>query len=306
MATKLMSVCLAMDVVSALSVSGRLTEVGNLRSKHVSSNITFQCNIAECGCAPYTGGEAWCSDTTSKMKSTFCAASADNCAVCKGISCSVGSTPSQSLIICPFLGAMIQDGFLPVKDSYTREELQSLTETAGLPSSVAQLHTASNFKDIPSGIIDIFNMEGLPNEHKTSTGIHDCATLYHDCKHSNGIYTCESEVDIVGFKSCQAALPNSVKFEDFWSVADANSDNILTRAELEAGDEFYSVVDANPIASGDIVGSFGFILDIFGSGGAISKQDLQRVFIERRSPSHYVFGSANTSVVLRERPMRNP
>jgi hypothetical protein len=133
---------------------------------------------------------------------------------------------------------MIQDGFLPVKDSYTREELQSLTETAGLPSSVAQLHTASNFKDIPSGIIDIFNMEGLPNEHKTSTGIHDCATLYHDCKHSNGIYTCESEVDIVGFKSCQAALPNSVKFEDFWSVADANSDNILTRAELEAGDEF--------------------------------------------------------------------
>jgi hypothetical protein len=233
MATKLMSVGLVMDVVSALFLSERLTEVGKLRSQ---------------------------------------------------------STPSQSLIICPFLGVMIQEGFLPVQDSYTREELQNLTETAGLPSSVAELHTASNFKDIPSGTIDIFSMEGLPNEHKTSTGIHDCATLYHDCKHSNGIYTCESEVDIVGFKSCQAALPNSVKFEDFWSVADANSDNILTRAELEAGDEFYSVVDANPIASGDIVGSFGFILDVFGSGGGISKQDLQRVFIERRSPSHYVFG----------------
>jgi hypothetical protein len=239
-----------MDVVSALSLSERLTEVGKLRSQN---------------------------------------------------------TLSQSLIICPFLGVMIQEGFLPVKDSYTREELQSLTETAGLPSSVAELHTASNFKDIPSGTLDIFGMEGLPNEHKTSTGIHDCATLYHDCKkHSNGIFTCQSEVDIVGFQSCQAALPNLVKFEDFWSVADANSDNILTRAELEAGDEFYSVVDANPIASGDIVGSFGFILDIFGSGGAISKQDLQRVFIERRSPSHYVFGSANTSALLRGRPMRNP
>merc|ERR1719440_2544839 len=144
---------------------------------------------------------------------------------------------------------MIHEGFLQVKDSYTSEELLSLTVKAGLSEADAQAHMAGNFKDIPSGIIDIFNMEGLPNEHKTSTGIHDCATLYHDCQHSNGIFTCESEVDIVGFKSCQAALPNSVKFEDFWSVADANSDNILTRAELEAGDEFYSVVDANPIAS---------------------------------------------------------
>lgn len=197
--------------------------------------------------------------------------------------------PSQGRIICPFLGVMIQEGFLRVKEGYSREELFSLTLNAGLAQADAMDHMESNFKDIPSGMIDIFNMEGLPNEHKTSTGVHDCATFYHHCRPASGFFSCESEVDILDFQSCRADLPNSARFEEFWRVVDANGDDRLTKAELQAADGLFPVVDANPIASGDIVGSHSFILDMFGQNGEITKQDLQLVFLERRSPSYYSF-----------------
>eukprot|EP00971_Amphidinium_carterae_P330584 6463697-Amphidinium_carterae.1 len=54
-------------------------------------------------------------------------------------------------IICPFLSTLINEGVLPRKDLYTRDELQEITIQAGLSEDVTIGHVDSNFAHNPSG-----------------------------------------------------------------------------------------------------------------------------------------------------------
>jgi len=84
-------------------------------------------------------------------------------------------------IICPFLSTLVNEGALPVKDSYTVAELRNVTLFAGLPADLLDPHVAGNFQNNPSGTQDLFSMEGSSKEHATSTGVHDCPTMYFYC-----------------------------------------------------------------------------------------------------------------------------
>mmetsp|Transcript_53294 Transcript_53294/g.127133 ORF Transcript_53294/g.127133 Transcript_53294/m.127133 type:complete len:393 (+) Transcript_53294:84-1262(+) len=197
--------------------------------------------------------------------------------------------PDHRRIICPFLSTLINEGSLPVKPSYTREELQEVTIQAGLSEAITIGHVEGNFMHNPAGVQDIFNMEGAANEHITSTGVHDCPTFYYDCKEdSSGVGTCTNT-------TLECKLPNKDRFESFFSAADANSDLHLTREELTTFAQGYpDIVDGNPLrVGGSIEGSHQAILEIFGEprGERISKESLRRIFIDRRFPGGYTFPS---------------
>merc|ERR1711920_1189327 len=143
---------------------------------------------------------------------------------------SLYTTADYKRIICPFLSTLVNEGIVPVKTSYHRDELRDYTIDAGIDPVTAEAHIWSNFKDIPSGEIDIFDMEGLPNEHHTSTGINDCNTFVHTCiTHDAGHRECSTETQN---KMC--GVPSQVHFDSFFQIADVNPDNVLTSAELAA------------------------------------------------------------------------
>eukprot|EP00971_Amphidinium_carterae_P236347 4690222-Amphidinium_carterae.1 len=138
-------------------------------------------------------------------------------------------------------------------------------------------------------------MEGAANEHVTSTGIHDCPTLYYNCVTSAGVQSCQNF-------TLDCELPNKPLFEQFWKDVDTNGDNWMTRAELEAYSRVHSgkefpppafIVDVNPIARGSIFGGHDALLTIFGEGrgenSKISKEDFFRISILRKFPEGYVF-----------------
>jgi len=233
-------------------------------------------------------------------------------------------------IICPFLSTLVHEGALPVKDSYTVGELRNVTMFAGLPADLLDPHLAGNFQNNPSGTQDLFSMEGASNEHVTSTGVHDCPTMYFNCFKTDGVSFNNimfEDVQVIGDQtwSCtnrtlSCELPNEDRFDTFFSEVDANQDGIMTRTELSdatfggmvgpapSPDSSFqtqdvSFVDANPIALGDVRGSHMFIIDIFGEPCAdghpcdergfpdtISKERLRTVFIDRQFPEDYVFG----------------
>jgi len=58
-------------------------------------------------------------------------------------------------------------------------------------------HVAANFQFNAPGLIDIFNMEGNPNEHDLSSGINDCETTY-PCFDEAGRGKCTHAPSIVG------------------------------------------------------------------------------------------------------------
>eukprot|EP00403_Amphidinium_massartii_P015669 CAMPEP_0178418252 /NCGR_PEP_ID=MMETSP0689_2-20121128/24992_1 /TAXON_ID=160604 /ORGANISM="Amphidinium massartii, Strain CS-259" /LENGTH=389 /DNA_ID=CAMNT_0020039639 /DNA_START=48 /DNA_END=1217 /DNA_ORIENTATION=+ len=198
------------------------------------------------------------------------------------------ATPDIKKIICPFLSTLVNQGILPVKSSYTREELQQITIEAGLDEETTIGHVEGNFMHNPSGEQDIFNMEGAANEHITSTGVHDCATFFYDCKEdSNGVGTCTNTT-----LECQ--LPNEGRFESFFSKADVDpADDYLTSKELSTFAEGYpDIIDGNPLrVGGSINGSHQAILAIFGEpkGEGITKANLKRIFIDRQFPDGYTF-----------------
>merc|ERR1719242_2582388 len=189
-------------------------------------------------------------------------------------------------IICPFLGALVNERKLAVKTLYHRDELRDITIAAGLDPAITEGHIQSNFKDIPSGMIDIFDMEGLPNEHHTSTGINDCNTYVYNCKtHNEGHKVCSTETQN---KLC--GVPSQAHFDSFFQIADVNQDNILTSAELTNAEDKVSLNDFNDIGVGTISGSFQFLIDVFGdSPQGISKDALRTVSLDRRFPATYVF-----------------
>lgn len=196
------------------------------------------------------------------------------------------TTADHKRIICPFLSTLVNEGMMEVKTSYHRDELRDITIAAGLDPATTEGHIQGNFKDIPSGEIDIFDMEGLPNEHHTSTGINDCNTFVFNCiTHDGGHKECSTETQN---KMC--GVPNQVQFDNFFQIADVNHDNVLTSAELANADGKVLANDFNEIGGGTITGSFQFLIDVFGdSPQAISREALRTVSLDRRFPANYVF-----------------
>merc|ERR1712107_821221 len=101
------------------------------------------------------------------------------------------------------------------------------TIEAGLDPLIAREHVAGNFANIEvfnkngEQVMDIFDMEGNPNEHIFSTGIHDCATEYTECKHPReGMKTCKSETVHKAPRCSPTAkakdFPNVDNFKRFW------------------------------------------------------------------------------------------
>mmetsp|Transcript_58304 Transcript_58304/g.136317 ORF Transcript_58304/g.136317 Transcript_58304/m.136317 type:complete len:253 (+) Transcript_58304:122-880(+) len=206
-------------------------------------------------------------------------------------------------IICPFLSALVNEGVLEVKNSYTRDELMAITIQAGLDPEIAVGHTEGNFANNPSGEQDIFAMEGAANEHDTSTGIHDCPTLYYNCHNltEDGKYT---EIQSCQDLTVDCEVPSQPAFEQFWNDVNTDTQDCgMTLAEVNAYADgfqppnttaFHPMADYNPIARGTLAGSHFLILEVFGEGEpkCISKYNLFRLFIMRKFPKGYVFPSA--------------
>lgn len=133
-------------------------------------------------------------------------------------------------------GDKIVQGALPAKLVYTRDELQEFSEEAGLPRVDAELHTEGNFLNIPTGKIDLFDMEGNPNEHQTSTGIADCPSPYPP--QTGNLNACRVFDPIVGNVKCTPTPPCQTPeraqraFNIYLGAADISpKDGLLTPAE---------------------------------------------------------------------------
>lgn len=112
-----------------------------------------------------------------------------------------------------------------MRDCYTKAELQDLTLNAGLSRLEAMPHIDSQFRRIYSNEIDIFAMEGLPDEHLFSTGISDCKTDYSNLEEcpADGSEGAEDGTPLTGVRVCPTKncdLPNPSKFEDFFTYFD--------------------------------------------------------------------------------------
>mmetsp|Transcript_41610 Transcript_41610/g.62112 ORF Transcript_41610/g.62112 Transcript_41610/m.62112 type:complete len:291 (-) Transcript_41610:320-1192(-) len=192
--------------------------------------------------------------------------------------------PDFASVICPFLSTLLKEKVLPVKSSYTKQELRSVTMRAGgLDKAELLGHIESNFLNNPSGVLDLFNMEGAVNEHIFSTGINDCKTDYKHCTTLNGTQSCPGATT----KPCH--LPNEQIFERFFRRADADRDGSLSLSEI-VGMESFPTVDRNlQFGQGSIEGSFRQLILVFGQGGHITKSALERVLLDRLFPEYYKF-----------------
>merc|ERR1711879_991212 len=154
-----------------------------------------------------------------------------------------------SSVICPFLATMIKQGALPVRDIYRQEELSNVTVMAGLdPTSVMGHVNDGNFRDVPTMMMDLFDMEGNVNEHQSSTGILDCQTTYPE--EGNG--TCVFDA-VTGNNKCPTPNKNCrtedvvrAKFDAFFKAADNNTDGKITGEELDAVEELYDSEELMP------------------------------------------------------------
>merc|ERR1719229_379395 len=82
---------------------------------------------------------------------------------------------------------LVHEGVLPVRPIYRWDELQEVTIKAGLEANFTQDQLiAANFAFNPSGLQNIFAMEGAANEHFGSTGINDCASVFRNCQEESG------------------------------------------------------------------------------------------------------------------------
>merc|ERR1719510_1463716 len=154
-----------------------------------------------------------------------------------------------SAVICPFLATMIKQNALPVQDVYKQDDLTQVTIDAGLDEMSVTGHVNNgNFRDVPTMMKDLFDMEGNVNEHQSSTGILDCETTYPEV--GNG--TCVFD-EVTGNNKCPTPNKNCrtesvvrTKFDAFVAAADKNGDNKITGAELEAVESLYNDVAQMP------------------------------------------------------------
>merc|ERR1719150_2022923 len=215
-------------------------------------------------------------------------------------------------VICPFLATMIKQGALPVQDVYRQDDLTELTINAGIDEDTVVAHVDDgNFRDVPTMMMDLFDMEGNVNEHQSSTGILDCETIYPE----SGNGSCTFDV-VTGNNKCPTADKNCRtetvvrnKFDAFIAAADVNKDNKITGAELDAVEELYDDETVSPESvdfnhgtqtgneehrevEGTVAGAFRFLIQVFGeSCDNITRVSLETVLIDNRYPSHYTFPS---------------
>jgi len=208
---------------------------------------------------------------------------------------------NRFFIICPFLGTLVNERVLPVKQKYSKNELQEVTMKSGLRFLDAKEHVDGNFKYTVftgnSQFQDIFNLEGATNEHKMSTGINDCPTsgmfnLNGTCRKVGGTFHCPGNT--TGNKNC--GIPSASKFNNMFSVFDTNNNGYIEAPELAEGAIIQHVfvtkrlklADRNVFGEGTISGAFNLILKIFGEEPAfISRDKLRKVFIERKFPRNF-------------------
>jgi len=216
------------------------------------------------------------------------------CANNTGTWCVAASRENFMSITCPFLSSMINEGILEVKASYSKDELNMLMAHAGLGSGT--LFTPpdwiavadDNFAPFAPGFqMDIFNMDGATNEHRTSTGICDCASTYTNCTSAVTPFSCKR------VSTVPCALPNAAKFEQFWTNLVKTSDD---RADFRTAFRNIGLlykgssglqIDTCPIGIGSITGAYTNIFKVFGTNGIISKADLRSIVIDRRFPTAY-------------------
>jgi len=204
-------------------------------------------------------------------------------------------------IICPFLATLVNEGALPVRDSYTKFELEGTTVQAGIPEMNVEEHVhGGNFLNNPSGVQNIFNMEGAVNEHVTSTGIHDCKTDYSKCPESTLHNPIGKEL-CPGAETEDCELPNEDIFEKFWDHTDANDDKFIDLEEMLNDAEEFDVIDRNDVTGrGTITGGFQSLIRLLGvdddgmhqeanGNTKMDKPTMQRINIDRRFPEHYTY-----------------
>jgi len=161
--------------------------------------------------------------------STRCRGGGDNNRICNTPFVSA-DIRNVNFIICPFLSTLVNEGALPVKQTYTRDELQAATELAGLDHEIAELHSEGNFINDPDMIQDLWNLEGVSNEHVTSTGIHDCQTSFKRCTTGREVpdQDCETQTE----RDCVYG-GNSGLFDQFVREVDQNRNGFITLTELD-------------------------------------------------------------------------
>eukprot|EP00929_Paragymnodinium_shiwhaense_P062002 TRINITY_DN30959_c0_g1_i1.p1 TRINITY_DN30959_c0_g1~~TRINITY_DN30959_c0_g1_i1.p1 ORF type:complete len:386 (-),score=42.85 TRINITY_DN30959_c0_g1_i1:295-1323(-) len=194
------------------------------------------------------------------------------------------------MITCPYLSTLVNEGELPLRDEYTRDELQDIMIASGMRLEDVRRASAANFDNNPTNKQDIFNMEGAQNEHATSTGISDCATAFRHCKMVYGFPVCKTETP-----NPNCGLPNTDAFNNFVSSIDVNQDDFITPQEMQDAEDngAYPVIDTNPFGKGTIFGATSALLSLFGQHdeSGIWVSDLRRVMIDRRFPRNgYWFG----------------
>jgi len=212
-------------------------------------------------------------------------------------------------IICPYLATLVNEGALPVREEYSKQELEMITVQSGVPEGTVAMHVhGGNFFHNPSGVQNIFDMEGAVNEHITSTGIHDCKTDYSRCPES-------TKWDPEGTEKCPGAvtedcvLPNVDIFERFFDHTDANDDGFIDNDEMKDDANNFPVVDENRVTGlGSIEGGFNAFINLLGvdndgnhqiafGNSKMDRETMRRGMISRKFPEWYTFpyicGGAN-------------
>jgi hypothetical protein len=182
---------------------------------------------------------------------------------------------------------------MPYRNLYSADELVDLVLSSGLSREEAAPHMESQVRRVGQNQFDIFNMEGFPNEHVTSTGITDCPSdfAYDSCPVSQTLGD-----PFVGVRICNTnhegcTVPNADKFESFFGHFDVDGDDVLTSDELVAREAAFagSAVDTQTEVgvSGTISGAFTFMMSVFTRDKSITKADLRTLLIDRRYPQSF-------------------
>jgi len=205
-------------------------------------------------------------------------------------------------IICPFLGLLVNEEVLPIQSRYERQFLRAKTILSGLPVHVADEHVQENFRYTRrEGALqyqDLFNLEGVTNEHQFSSGINDCETTgltASSCQTTNfgGIETLTCSRNRTSNKNC--GVPSESRFDQIFSMLDRDQDDTLDEEEISpdvvnALDRSRQLVprDRNAFGEGTIPGAFNLILTVFGeTPNFISYDRLYSVFIDREFPYRF-------------------
>jgi len=217
---------------------------------------------------------------------------------------------NRFFIICPYLGTLVNERALTVESRYSRDRLRHFTILSGLPAAVADGHMAGNFLYTPfrgnTQVQDLFNLEGAPNEHQSSTGINDCqttgmteacvpttklTTLTNGSEVSHLILVCSGNTTTI--KDC--GIPSLSKFAEVFDILDTNMDGFIEESEFEPdvidghrASGKLMVRDENFFGEATISAAFGATLLVFGEEpNFISKRSLFAVFIKREFPAQF-------------------